>query len=153
MFSQLDRAIWKTFNFNHEEKWIPAAIPIAIFVIICLVLHSKEAKNAEKEEREINPVTTIIYVIGVVVGIVELCAVLQALLLLGIFIQGVFFIIAFPMIIFSVVSIKRFIYDTDEAKKEGRPRKAKVKIMFVISIVFCFYLLTFLSRWFLVFIR
>lgn len=153
MYSQLDRMIWKTFNFYREDKWIPAAFPIAIFVIVCLVLHSKEAKNAEKEEREINPVITIIYVIGVVVGIIELCAVLQGLLLLGMFIQGVFFIIAIPMIIFSVVSIKRFIYDTDEAKKEGRPRKAKVKIMFVISIVFCFYLLTFLSRWFLVFIR
>ncbi|MCR4625888.1 MAG: hypothetical protein K5795_07985 [Lachnospiraceae bacterium] len=152
MYSQLDRAIWKTFNFYHEEKWIPAAIPIAIFVIICLVLHSKEAKNAEKEEREINPVITIIYVIGVVVGIVELCAVLQALLLLGMFIQGVFFIIAIPMIIFSVVSIKRFVSDTDAAKKEGRHRKTNVKLMFIISIVFCFYLLTFLSRWFLVFI-
>lgn len=153
MFSELDNIIFEGFNFYREDKWIPAAIPIAIFVIVCLVLHSKEAKNAEKEEREIKPIITILYVIGAVVGIIELCAVLQGLLLLGMFIQGVFFIIAIPMIIFSVVSIKRFIYDTDEAKKEGRPRKAKVKIMFVISIVFCFYLLTFLSRWFLVFIR
>ena len=146
MYSQLDRMIWKTFNFYREDKWIPAAIPIAIFVIVCLVLHSKEAKNAEKEERKIKPVITIIYVIGVVVGIVELCAVLQGLLLLGMFIQGVFFIIAIPMIIFSVVSIKRF----KESKSKNNVCNINsvlfLSTYFFIQMVFSIYKITYNSN-------
>ena len=153
MFSGLDDIIFDGLNFYREDKWIPAAIPIAIFVIVCLVLHSKEAKNAEKEERKIKPVITIIYVIGVVVGIVELCAVLQGLMLLSLFVYGVFYIITIPLMIFVVVSTVRFILDSGNAKKEGRPRKTNVKVMFVMSMIICFYYLIAISRWFLVFIR
>ena len=153
MFSKFDYLIFDGFNFYREDKWIPAAFPIAIFAIICIVIHTKEAANAKLEEREIKPIITILYVIGAVVGIVELCAVLQGLMLLSVFVYGLFYIITIPLMIFVVVSTVRFILDSGNAKKEGRPRKTNVKVMFVMSMIICFYYLITIARWFLVFIR
>ncbi|MBR4144326.1 MAG: hypothetical protein IKU06_02570, partial [Lachnospiraceae bacterium] len=82
LFSRLDSKIWDFFNFNDEKFWLLLSIPVTIFVIACIVLFVRESKKAKKEERAKKKWIKILFIIGTVVGIIELIAYIQVLILL-----------------------------------------------------------------------
>ena len=84
LFSRLDGNIMGFFN-NNEDFWLLLSVPITIFVIVSIFLFVRESKKAKKEERTKKKWIKILFIIGTVVGIIELIAYIQVLILLVLF--------------------------------------------------------------------
>ena len=85
LFSRLDLKIWDFFNFYDEKFWLLLSIPVTIFVIACILLFVRESKRAKEEERAKKKWIKILFIIGTVVGIIELIAYIQVLIKLVLF--------------------------------------------------------------------
>ena len=135
--SGLDTKIWKFFNFYNEEFWIAMSIPITIFVIVSIVLYVKESRKAKEEEREKKKWIKILFTVGIVVGCIEAIVLVNVFIVLSMFAYKPFFVLAGIFIIFSVVSIVRYVIESKKARLEGRPLKTSIVIMFLIAVALC----------------
>ncbi|MBR4144324.1 MAG: hypothetical protein IKU06_02560 [Lachnospiraceae bacterium] len=135
--SSTDVKIWKFFNFYNEEFWIAMSIPITIFVIVSIVLYVKESRKAKEEEREKKKLIKILFTVGIVVGCIEAIVLVNVFIVLSMFAYKPFFVLAGIFIIFSVVSIVRYVIESKKARLEGRPLKTSIVIMFLIAVALC----------------
>ena len=135
--SSLDTKIWKFFNFYNEEFWISMSIPITIFVIVSIVLYVKESRKAKEEERDKKKWIKILFTVGIVVGCIEAIVLVNVFIVLSMFAYKPFFVLAGIFIIFSVVSIVRYVIESKKARLEGRPLKTSIVIMFLIAVALC----------------
>ena len=135
--SSTDVKIWKFFNFYNEEFWIAMSIPITIFVIVSIVLYVKESRKAKEEEREKKKWIKILFTVGIVVGCIEAIVLVNVFIVLSMFAYKPFFVLAGIFIIFSVVSIVRYVIESKKARLEGRPLKTSIVIMFLIAVALC----------------
>ena len=135
--SSTDVKIWKFFNFYNEEFWIEMSIPITIFVIVSIVLYVKESRKAKEEEREKKKWIKILFTVGIVVGSIEAIVLVNVFIVLSMFAYKPFFVLAGIFIIFSVVSIVRYVIESKKARLEGRPLKTSIVIMFLIAVALC----------------
>ena len=135
--SSIDVKIWKFFNFYNEEFWIAMSIPITIFVIVSIVLYVKESRKAKEEEREKKKWIKILFTVGIVVGCIEAIVLVNVFIVLSMFAYKPFFVLAGIFIIFSVVSIVRYVIESKKARLEGRPLKTSIVIMFLIAVALC----------------
>ena len=129
--------IFRALKFSDEEFWLTASIPIAIFAIISVVVYARESAEAKSENREKKKSIRILFGIGAVIGILELFALLQALLIFAAFKKLIFLMISVPLSIVAIVFIIKFIFESANARCEERPIKKVVLIRFIISLVFC----------------
>ena len=142
LFSRLDLKIRDFFNFYDEKFWLLLSIPVTIFVIACIVLFVRESKKAKKEERAKKKWIKILFIIGTVVGIIELIAYIQVLIKLVLFngfedrFRELTLFLVVGIIIFIIVSITRFIKDAYNAKIEERSVRTSILVMFIITMVF-----------------
>ena len=111
MYSGLDYKIWRIFNFHNEGFWIPMIIPITLFVIGSIALYYRETNNAKKEERRKKKFFIVLFVIGLVVGVIEVFALEQALFI-SILIPPFFLSIVIPAVIFAIISVVLFIRES-----------------------------------------
>ena len=135
--SSTDVKIWKFFNFYNEEFWIAMSIPITIFVIVSIVLYVKESRKAKEEEREKKKWIKILFTVGIVVGCIEAIVLVNVFIVLSMFAYKPFFVLTGIFIIFSVVSIVRYVIESKKARLEGRPLKTSIVIMFLIAVALC----------------
>ena len=142
LFSRLDSKIWDFFNFYDEKFWLLLSMPVTIFVIACILLFVRESKRAKEEERAKKKWIKILFIIGMVVGIIELIAYIQVLIKLVLFngfedrFRELTLFLVVGIIIFIIVSITRFIKDAYNAKIEERSVKTSILVMFIIAMVF-----------------
>lgn len=134
MYSGLDYKIWRIFNFYNEGFWIPMIIPITLFVIGSIALYFRETNNAKKEERRKKKFFIVLFVIGLVVGVIEVFALEQALFI-SILIPPFFLSIVIPSVIFAIISVVLFIRESIKAKREARPRSKFIFELFVLGIL------------------
>ena len=134
MFASLDYEIWRIFNFYNEGFWIPMIIPITLFVIGSIALYYRETNNAKKEERRKKKFFIVLFVIGLVVGVIEVFALEQALFI-SILIPPFFLSIVIPSVIFAIISVVLFIRESIKAKREARPRSKFIFELFVLGIL------------------
>ena len=142
LFLRLDSKIWDFFNFYDEKFWLLLSMPVTIFVIACILLFVRESKRAKEEERAKKKWIKILFIIGTVVGIIELIAYIQVLIKLVLFngfedrFRELTLFLVVGIIIFIIVSITRFIKDAYNAKIEERSVRTNILVMFIIAMVF-----------------
>ena len=134
MHSGLDYKIWDIFNFYNEDFWIPMIIPITLFVIGSIVFYIRETNNAKIEEREKKKSFKVLLVIGIVVGVIEACA-LEQTLIVSVLIPSLLACIVIPSTIIAIICIGLFILESVLAKIEAKPRKKYAFVLFIIGIV------------------
>ena len=86
-------------------------IPITLFVIGSIALYYRETNNAKKEERRKKKFFIVLFVIGLVVGVIEVFALEQALFI-SILIPPFFLSIVIPAVNFAIISVVLFIRES-----------------------------------------
>ncbi|MBR4542358.1 MAG: hypothetical protein IKO54_09415 [Lachnospiraceae bacterium] len=138
--------IFRALKFSDEEFWLTASIPLAIFSIICVVVYARESAEAKAEDREKKKSIRILFGIGATIGIIELFALLQALLIFAAFKKISFLMLAVPLSVVAIVYIVRFIFKAAYSKYEEEPLETGVKVKFIISLVFCAFVIFLVAR-------
>ena len=109
-------------------------IPITLFVIGSIALYFRETNNAKREERRKKKFFIVLFVIGLVVGVIEVFALEQALFI-SILIPPFFLSIVIPSVIFAIICVVLFIRESIKAKREARPRSKFIFELFVLGIL------------------
>ena len=138
--------IFRALKFSDEEFWLTASIPLAIFSIICVVVYARESAEAKAEDREKKKSIRILFGIGATIGIIELFVLMQALLIFGLFKKLAIFVIAVPLSVVAIVHIVRFIFEAANSKYEEEPLETGLKVKFIISLVFCAFVIFLVAR-------
>lgn len=146
ILSNLDSKIRSFFKFNNEEFWIIMAIPITIFVIVSIVLFVREYKKAKNEERAKKKWVKILFVVGVVVGSIELLVLSHVLIVLVLFYPKFLLPPTVILAILAIVRVVRYVREINNAMIEERPIKNDIKVKFIIALVICLIIICILWR-------
>ena len=139
-------SIFRALKLYDEEFWIAVSIPLAIFVIITIVVYAKESAMAKAEDREKKKHISVLFGIGITIGIIELSALLMALLLFGLFKEITFLVIAVPLSVVAIVFIVKFIFEAAHAKYEEGHIETGLIVKFIISLVFCAFVIFLVAK-------
>ena len=139
-------SFFRALKLYDEEFWLTVSIPFAILVIITIVVYAKESAKANAENRKKKTNIRVLFGIGVTIGIIESSALLMALLLFGLFKEIPFLVIAVPLSVVAIVFIVRFIFEAANAKYEEGHIETGVKVKFLISLVFCAFVIFLVAR-------